>query len=308
MQTTKIKVAENRQPASPAPASANATSDREKDEKLSSPSKEADAEADKRAAAMGAPENLRAAPPQKKVEPPSKGAFAKSDRQDAGLNAVAQNSSISSESPAVGGVADASKLKQADNLEKQEQAMNYTAPAPSAQSAAGAAPRPMPQVDAKSAAAGQIPSAAPPSAAAETVDLSAGSRDVSSFRMAKSRFPRLVSAPDGKVIWRLGMAGRIEQSRDAGLTWSPQTSGTTADLFLGSAPSELACWVIGNEGTILRTADGGAHWISVPSPISQKLNLIRASDALHATVWDMSRRNSFQTEDGGATWKQLAGQ
>jgi hypothetical protein len=66
--------------------------------------------------------------------------------------------------------------------------------------------------------------------------------------------------------------------------------------------------VIGNGGTILRTADGGAHWISVASPISQNLYLIRASDALRATVSDASRRNSFKTDDGGVTWTQVSSQ
>jgi photosystem II stability/assembly factor-like uncharacterized protein len=150
--------------------------------------------------------------------------------------------------------------------------------------------------------------ALPEAAAPETLELSSGSRDAAAFRMAKSRSPHEVPAPGGKVIWRLGMAGLIEQSTDGGLTWTPQTSGTTADLYLGSAPSEQVCWVIGNGGTILRSTDGGAHWASVASPISQNLSLIRASDALHATVWDSSRRHSFQTDDGGVTWRQVSSQ
>jgi len=77
---------------------------------------------------------------------------------------------------------------------------------------------------------------------------------------------------------------------------------------VGSAPSEQVCWVIGNGGTILRTADGGAHWIFVSSPISHNLNVIRASDALHATVWDVSRRNSYKTDDGGITWTHASSQ
>ncbi len=121
-------------------------------------------------------------------------------------------------------------------------------------------------------------------------------------RFAKSRAPRSVSAPGGKIIWRLGFGGLIERSLDGGHTWTPQTSGTTENLFLGSAPSEQVCWVISSGGTILRTTDGGATWIPVVSPIPQNLGLIRASDALHATVWDTSRRHIFQTSDGGATW------
>src|SRR5260370_39803063 len=112
------------------------------------------------------------------------------------------------------------------------------------------------------AGAGKRSAAGPWPAAAETLELSAGSRDAAAFRMAKSRSPRPVPAPGGKGIWRLGAAGLIELSTDSGLTWTAQTSGTTADLFLGSAPSEQVCWVIGMRGTILRTADSGTHLLS----------------------------------------------
>ncbi len=136
----------------------------------------------------------------------------------------------------------------------------------------------------------------------ESVTATSGAEAVPAMRVAKSRTPRTVSAPGGKVIWRLGFGGLIEQSRDGGHTWTPQKSGTTETLFLGSAPSEQVCWVISISGTILRTTDGGASWLPVVSPIPQNLGLIRASDGLHATVWDMFRRHIFQTSDGGATW------
>jgi photosynthesis system II assembly factor YCF48-like protein len=132
--------------------------------------------------------------------------------------------------------------------------------------------------------------------------VTSGAEAAPASRLAKSRAPRNVVAPGGKVIWRLGYGGLIEQSLDGGQTWTPQTSGTTETLFLGSAPSEQVCWVIGISGTILRTTDGGATWTRVVSPIPQNLGLIRASDALHATVWDTSRRQVFQTADGGVTW------
>ncbi len=136
----------------------------------------------------------------------------------------------------------------------------------------------------------------------DLLTVTSGAEAAPASRFAKSRAPRTVAAPGGKVIWRLGFGGLIEQSLDGGHTWTPQTSGTTETLFLGSAPSEQVCWVISITGTILRTTDGGATWTPVVSPIPQNLGLIRASDALHATVWDMSRRRTFQTSDGGATW------
>jgi hypothetical protein len=307
MQPAKIEVAENRPSAPPPPVETAATVDREKAEKLAPSSKATD----NRAAASGVLQNRKSKLAAKVVPASPEGAFAKSDRKDADLNAVAQAPVVAMESTSVGGVADASKAKQTEELPMQQRAVDNLAQLQTStpKSAGGApGPGPFPQMETKSAAAGKAASAAPPPAAAETLELSAGSRDASAFRMAKSRSPRPVPAPGGKVIWRLGAAGLIELSTDGGLTWTAQTSGTTADLFLGSAPSEQVCWVIGIGGTILRTADGGTHWLSVASPISQNLGLIRASDALHATVWDMSRRHSFQTADGGATWTQVSGQ
>jgi hypothetical protein len=291
MQPANIEVAENRQSAPPPPIETTATVDREKAEKLA-PSSKANTATDDRAAASGVLQNRKAELAAKVVPAPPEGDFAKSDRKDADLNTVAQAPMVVTESPSVGGLADASKSKQTEELPMQQRGVDNlvqlqtSAPKP----AGGAAgPGPFPQMETKSVAAGKSASAAPSPAAAETLELSAGS-------------------PGGKVIWRLGAAGLIELSTDSGLTWTAQTSGTTADLFLGSAPSEQVCWVIGIGGTILRTADGGTHWLSVASPISQNLGLIRASDALHATVWDLSRRHSFQTADGGVTWTQVSGQ
>jgi hypothetical protein len=304
LQPAKIEVAENRLPVPPAASTAIAPAvpvEREKAEKLS-PAAKTGAAAGTRAAASDELKNRRDKPAQKEVAALSEGAFAKLDRKDAEV--VAQAPQAATEAVGVGGVAGAMKSKHTDELAAQwpqstDLVQLQTPPAP----AAAGGPAPLPQVESKT-----MKKALPEASAPETLELSSGSRDASVFRMAKSRSSRPVPAPGGKVIWRLGMAGLIEQSTDGGLNWTPQTSGTTADLYLGSAPSEQVCWVIGNGGTILRSTDGGAHWASVASPISQNLSLIRASDALHATVWDSSRRHSFQTDDGGVTWKQVSGQ
>jgi hypothetical protein len=302
-QSAKIEVAENRPPVSP-PASAQAVpAEREKAEKLASASKAATA-ADTRAAAVDELKNLRDKPALKEVAPLSQGAFAKSDRKDEESDVSPNAPRAATESVSVGRAADASISKQNAEVSAQDRGetnLVQLQAAPPKPTAGG--PAPLAQRDSKMMKEGPPQPAAPETA----LELSSGLREAPALHMAKSRSPRPVSAPGGKVIWRLGMAGLIEQSTDGGLTWTPQTSGTTADLYLGSAPSEQVCWVIGNGGTILRTADGGAHWASVASPISQNLNLIRASDALHATVWDSSRRHSFQTDDGGVTWTQVSG-
>ena len=303
-QPAKIEVAENRPPVPPAASAAIAPSapvGRENAEKVAPASKTA-AAADTRAA-VDELKNRRDKPALKEVAPLSEGTFAKSDRKDAESDVAAQAPRAATEGVSVGSAVDALEANQPGEMQERGET-NRVQLQPSTPKPALSGPAPLAQTDSKTMK--EVPP--PPGAPETTLQLSTGVREAPALHMAKSRSVRPVPAPGGKVIWRLGMAGLIEQSTDGGLTWTPQTSGTTADLFLGSAPSEQVCWVIGNGGTILRTTDGGGHWASVASPISQNLNLIRASDALHATVWDSSRRHSFQTDDGGVTWTQVSGQ
>jgi hypothetical protein len=115
-------------------------------------------------------------------------------------------------------------------------------------------------------------------------------------------YSRLIPAPGGTVLWRIGRAGKIEQSLDSGMTWSRQSSSVMFDLLAGSAPSEAVCWLVGRRGTILRTTDGGGHWARVGSPIADDVAEIQAVDAMHATVFETNKRASFATSDGGLTW------
>lgn len=301
-QPAKTEVAENRLPVPTAASAPAVPVEREKAEKVAPASKGA-AVADTRAAAVDELKNRRDKPALKEVAPLSEGAFAKSDRKDAESDVAAQAPRAATEGVSVGSAVDALKANQPGEMQERRETNRVQLQASPPKPAAGG-PAPLGQTDSKMMKEAQPAPAAPDTA----LEQSSGLRNAPAFRMAKSRGPRPVPAPGGKVIWRFGMAGLIEQSTDGGLTWTPQTSGTTADLYLGSAPSEQVCWVIGNGGTILRTTDGGAHWASVASPISQNLNLIRASDALHATVWGSSRRHSFQTDDGGVTWTQASGQ
>jgi len=115
-----------------------------------------------------------------------------------------------------------------------------------------------------------------------------------------------IVAPDKKVGWRVGDAGKIERTTDYGKTWTEQTSGVSTDLRTGSATSGKVCWVVGKAGTILLTTDGGKHWKQISSPISGDVGGIHAGDALRASIWDLPNRNSYETADGGVTWKRTA--
>jgi hypothetical protein len=116
--------------------------------------------------------------------------------------------------------------------------------------------------------------------------------------------PRYVIAPGETHAWRLGAGGRIEHSTDRGKTWKLQNSGVSADLTAGSATSDKVCWVVGKSGTLLLTSDGGKHWEALASPITGDIGGIHATDALHASIWDVPNRQSYETSDGGVTWSR----
>jgi len=113
---------------------------------------------------------------------------------------------------------------------------------------------------------------------------------------------RLIAAPRSNLFWRTGRNGLIEFSKDSGASWLRQASGVHSDLLTGSAPSGQVCWIIGRAGAILLTTDGGAHWNAIKSPLNEDLGGVRATDALHATIWNARSTKSFQTSDGGQTW------
>jgi hypothetical protein len=124
------------------------------------------------------------------------------------------------------------------------------------------------------------------------------------MRLANSIGEVTISAPGGRVSWRVGEAGIIEFSSDARKTWTLQPSGVITDLLAGSAPSDRVCWIVGRSGTILRTTDGGAHWQKVRPPTPDDLRSVFAVDARQATVFPAN--GTYQTTDGGVTWNKLA--
>jgi len=124
------------------------------------------------------------------------------------------------------------------------------------------------------------------------------------MRLANSISEVTVAAPGATVSWRVGQAGVIEFSPDAGKTWTLQPSGVTTDLLGGSAPTDKVCWIVGSSGTILRTTDAGAHWQKLRAPVQDDIRAVVAVDARRATV--SLTNGSYQTTDGGATWNKLA--
>jgi hypothetical protein len=165
------------------------------------------------------------------------------------------------------------------------------------------APGPAPMGQAESAKKMKAAPSAPSPAA--VAGAKADYRDTATLMLAGISSPGLISAPGSHVLWRAGRAGLIEFSADGGKSWSRQTSGVLLDLLSGSAPSEKVCWIVGRVGTILLSTDGGAHWKLLPSPLNEDLGAVHAADALHATIWKLHNTQSFETTDGGLTWKRV---
>jgi len=139
-----------------------------------------------------------------------------------------------------------------------------------------------------------------------STQLAVQARNVASLVQLAIVDRRVIVAPGEKNAWRVGEAGQIEHSTDRGKTWKPQESGVTSDLTAGSATSDKVCWAAGEAGTLLLTTDGGKHWKQISSPITEDLGGIHATDALHAAIWDVPNRKSFETSDGGVTWNPIS--
>ena len=149
--------------------------------------------------------------------------------------------------------------------------------------------------------------APPPAPAAPTAAFSDNVR-ASSTLMAGGLVQHLIPAPGAKSLWRVGHMGMIEFSGDGGASWWRQISNVSVELTAGSAPSDKICWIAGQAGTILLTTDAGAYWVTIHSPLKEDLGGVRAQDALHATIWNAKGTKTFETSDGGLTWKPIASQ
>lgn len=193
---------------------------------------------------------------------------------------------------------------EATNAQMQAQQSPLSAPAPSA--VAEAARQRKSKAESREAVL-RPAVAAPPSPRASAA-LNDNLSGASQALMARASDFHLIDTPSKKTRWRAGHAGRIEFSSDGGASWSQQTSNVLVDLTAGSAPSEKVCWIVGRAGTILLTTDAGSHWALLHSPLQEDLGGVRATDALHATIWNLGNTKVLETADGGVTWTPATSQ
>jgi photosystem II stability/assembly factor-like uncharacterized protein len=85
---------------------------------------------------------------------------------------------------------------------------------------------------------------------------------------------RQIQMLDANNGWVIGDGGTIMKTINGGDTWSPQTSGTTADLNGVYFVDLNNGWVVGDGGTILKTTDGGDTWTTEASGTTNDLRSI----------------------------------
>jgi photosystem II stability/assembly factor-like uncharacterized protein len=96
----------------------------------------------------------------------------------------------------------------------------------------------------------------------------------------------------------------------AAQSWTPVTSGTTANLR-GVSKKGQAVWVSGDKGTVLKTIDGGMTWRSVaPSGVAdldfRDIEAIDDRTAFLLGSGEGPKSRIYQTTDGGSSWMLLA--
>jgi hypothetical protein len=151
--------------------------------------------------------------------------------------------------------------------------------------------------------------AAPPPAAQDTRVATMRARetavaDVAEMVLGESVAHLVVTAPGGRVMWRLDPGGGIARSDDGGVTW-PSHTAVGLELHAAAAVSESVCWVVGKGGAVLRTTDG-ERWARVGRPTGEDLVAVEARDESNATVTAASGAR-YETRDGGRSWQTGSG-
>ncbi|RMD89188.1 MAG: T9SS C-terminal target domain-containing protein [Calditrichaeota bacterium] len=110
-----------------------------------------------------------------------------------------------------------------------------------------------------------------------------------------------VAFVDSSHGWVCGNRGLILHTKDGGVHWQEQSSGTVIDLTAVHFQNEKIGWIVGKEGVILNTLDGGKTWSTQNSGTSENLLDITAISV--DTAWSVgSHRTLLHTFDGGNTW------
>jgi photosystem II stability/assembly factor-like uncharacterized protein/uncharacterized caspase-like protein len=102
--------------------------------------------------------------------------------------------------------------------------------------------------------------------------------------------------------WVVGSTGTILHTADGGLSWSPETSGTTNPIYSVAFATLQSGWAVSFGPIFLHTEDGGGTWAS------QSFNSAFAFNAIATTkpalIWTAGWNGSLmRSQDGGVSWQ-----
>lgn len=116
-----------------------------------------------------------------------------------------------------------------------------------------------------------------------------------------------VTAADARRAWTAGPGGVIRSTRDRGLRWTVQRTGTRVHLLDVVFFDRRHGWAAGAGGTVLRTADGGAHWRRAATGTRRAIAALDFGDARHGLALLAPARGRaavLWTASGGRTWSR----
>jgi len=93
-------------------------------------------------------------------------------------------------------------------------------------------------------------------------DVITGMREVEKEQKPRAFHDNLldIDYADTLTLWAVGYDGEIFHTKDAGLTWEHQESGTNVALTGVDFANGNEGWAVGRFGTIIKTEDGGKTW------------------------------------------------
>jgi photosystem II stability/assembly factor-like uncharacterized protein len=121
-----------------------------------------------------------------------------------------------------------------------------------------------------------------------------------------------IDSHDERLVWAIGDGGTLLRTVDSGKTWTPQPTGTTADLHAialqyGELGEPEDGWIVGDDGVILVTFDGGETWIdrslAVPADLRDVFFVGDRGWAVAQGDTDDVTADLYVTTDGGFTWQ-----
>lgn len=120
-----------------------------------------------------------------------------------------------------------------------------------------------------------------------------------------------LATPGEKILWAVGLNGKIVRSENDGATWIVQAVSTKANLQSIVAIDPMHAFVFGNEGSALVTDNGGVNWSTVqniPKHRGQE-KFIRSRQFADGRIFVVGEFGLITTtDDGGHNWTSLGRQ